>query len=163
MARGGRIDPADHLGRPWRVHVRAAEEGLVLHDVWEVPARLPAGVPLARWVEAFRAEPRALPMRALLGLRLALGRLLGLDRGSAGFVPVYQEPDEQLSRIANRTVTAFLHLSLADRRPRLAVYVRPNGLFGRGYLRLIEPFRRWIVYPALLAAGARAVARLGGR
>jgi hypothetical protein len=93
---------------------------------------------------------------------MALGRVFGLDRGSAGFVSVYQEPDEQLSRIANRTVTAFLHVSLVDRHPRLAVYVRPNGRLGRRYLQLIDPFRRWVVYPALLAAGGRAAARLGG-
>ena len=159
-ATGGRIDPADHLRRPWRVHAIAAAEGLALHDVWEVATPLPAGVPLGRWVEALRAEPRALPSRALFALRAALGRLLGLDRGSAGFVPVYQEPDEVLSRIANRTVTAFLHVSVVDRHPRLAVYVRPNGALGRLYMALIEPFRRWVVYPALLAAGGRAAARL---
>lgn len=145
------------------MHTLATAEGLVLHDVWEVATRLPTGVPLARWVEVLRTERRSLLSRALFGLRMALGRVFGLDRGSAGFAPVYQEPEEQLSRIANRTVTAFLHLSLVDRRPRLAVYVRPNGWLGRGYLWLIEPFRRWVVYPALLAAGGRAAARLDGR
>ncbi|HET8533231.1 MAG TPA: DUF2867 domain-containing protein [Methylomirabilota bacterium] len=162
MAAGGRIDPADHLRRPWRVHAIAAAEGLALHDVWEVATALPAGVPLARWVEALRTEPRSRPARALFAVRVALGRLLGLDRGGSGFVPVYQEPDEVLSRIANRTVTAFLHVSLAEGHPRLAVYVRPNGALGRGYMALIEPFRRWVVYPALLTAGARAAARLAG-
>lgn len=159
----GRIDPADHLRRPWRVHAMAAAEGLALHDVWQVAIPLPPEVPLARWVEALRAEPRGLASRALFGLRRFLGRLLGLDRGGTGFVPVYQESDEVLSRITNRTVTAFLHVSLVERHPRLAVYVRPRGAFGRGYMALIEPFRRWVVYPALLAAGARAAARLGGR
>jgi hypothetical protein len=162
-AAGGRIDPADHLRRPWRVHAIAAAEGLALHDVWEVATPLPAGVPLARWVEALRTEPRSRPSRALFAIRTALGRLLGLDRGGTGFVPVYQEPDEVLSRIANRTVTAFLHVSLAEGHPRLAVYVRPKGALGRAYMVLIDPFRRWVVYPALLAAGARAAARLAGR
>ncbi|MGH7403640.1 MAG: DUF2867 domain-containing protein [Candidatus Rokuibacteriota bacterium] len=160
MPRGGQATLADHRRRPWRVHGLAAGEGLALHDVWEVATPLGPGVTLAAWVEAFRAEPRPLPSRALFGLRTALGRLFGLDRGSAGFVPAYREPDEQLFRIANRTATALLHVSLADRRPRLAVYVRPRGRLGRGYLRLIEPFRRWVVYPALLAAGARAAERL---
>lgn len=160
MAGGGRIDPADHLRRPWRVHGLAAGEGLALHDVWEVATPLAPGVPLAAWLEAFRVERRPLASRVLFSVRAALGRVLGLDRGSAGFVPVYQEPDEQLSRIANRTVTAFLHVSLVDRKPRLAVYVRPKGRLGHAYMGLIEPFRRWVVYPALLAAGSRAVARL---
>jgi hypothetical protein len=154
------VAPADHLCRPWRVHGLAADEGLALHDVWEVATPLAPGVTLAAWLEAFRAEPRPLASRALFGVRGALGRLLGLDRGSAGFVPAYREADEQLFRIANRTVTAFLHVSLADRRPRLAVYVRPEGRLGRAYLRIIEPFRRWVVYPALLAAGGRAASRL---
>ena len=160
MAIGGRIAPADHLRRPWRVHGLAAGEGLALHDVWEVALPLAPGVTLAAWLEAFRAEPRPLASRALFGLRAALGRVLRLDRGSAGLVPAYQDADEQLFRIANRTVTAFLHVSVADRRPRFAVYVRPKGRLGQVYMQLIEPFRRWVVYPAMLAAGSRAVARL---
>lgn len=141
----------------------AAAEGLGLHDVWEVAVPLPAGVPLERWIEALRAEPRGRASRALFGLRVALGRLLGLDRGGTGFVPVYRERDEALSRISNRTVVAFLHYSLVDRHPRLAVYVHPRGVLGRAYMALIDPFRRRVVYPALLAAGAQAAERLGGR
>ena len=160
MAGGARLHPGDHLRRPWRVHALAAAEGLALHDVWEVATPLAPGVTLAAWLEAFRAERRGRASRALFALRGLLGRLLGLDRGSAGFVPAYRDADEQLFRIANRTVTGYLHVSLAERRPRLAVYVRPNGRLGHGYLRLIEPFRRLVVYPALLAAGARAAARL---
>ena len=160
MPGGGRIDPADHVRRPWRVHALAAAERLALHDVWEVATPLAPGVTLAAWLEAFRGEPRSLASRALFGVRAALGRVLRLDRGSTGFVPAYQEPDEQLFRIANRTVTAFLHVSVADRWPRLTVYVRPKGRLGHVYMQLIEPFRRWVVYPAMLAAGARAAVRL---
>jgi hypothetical protein len=49
-----------------------------------------------------------------------------------------------------------------ERRPRLAVYVRPRGRFGRWYMRGIDPARRAIVYPSLLAAGRRAARRLAG-
>jgi len=163
MAPGGRIDPADHLCRPWRVHALAAAEGLALHDVWEVAVVLPADVPLERWVHALRAEPRGAVSGALFGLRRAVGRLLGLDRGRGGLVPVYREREEMLSRISNRTVVAFAHYSLAGGRPRLAIYVRPKGALGRGYMTLIDPFRRLVIYPALVAAGARAAERLGGR
>jgi uncharacterized protein DUF2867 len=163
MSPGGRIDPADHLARPWRVHALAAAEGLALHDIWEVPTPLPADVSLAHWIEAFRGEQWSAATRALFAIRWWLGRRFGWDRGSAGFVPIYQEPEEQLSRIENRTVTGFLHLSLVERRPRLAVYVRPHGALGRAYMRLIELFRRRVVYPALLAAGVRAVRRLAPR
>jgi len=78
------------------------------------------------------------------------------------FTAVYAEPEEWLHRIDNRTVSAFLHLSLAGRRPRMAVYVRPRGRLGGWYLRAIDPFRRHIVYPSLVAAGRRAVRRLAG-
>ncbi len=96
-------------------------------------------------------------MTALFALRSALGRLLRLDVGSAGFEPVYAEPVERLYRIENRTVTALAHIALVDRRPRLAVYVRPHGQLGRAYLRAIEPFRRHVVYPSLIRAASRAV------
>ena len=142
------------------MHALARAEGLALHDVWEVDAALPPGATLAEWVEAWRRERQGAATRALFALRWRLGRLLGLDRGSAGFTAVYAEPDEQLHRIDNRTVSAFLHLSLVERRPRLAVYVRPRGQFGRWYMRGIDPFRRRIVYPSLLAAGRRAARRL---
>ena len=160
MARPRPLDPADHLRRPWRVHALARAEGLALHDVWEVDTALPPGTTLARWAEAWRQERQGAATRALFALRWALGRVLGLDHGSAGFTPVYVEPEEQLHRIDNRTVSAFLHLSLAGRRPRLAVYVRARGRLGRWYMRGIDPVRRSIVYPGLLAAGRRAARRL---
>jgi hypothetical protein len=133
-----------------------------LLDVWEVDAELPPGATLEQWVEAFQRERPGLLARTLFVLRGALGRLLRLDPGGTGFIEVYTEADERLRRIDNRTVSALLHFSLASRRPRLAVYARPKGWVGRVYLRAIEPFRRHVVYPALLAAGRRAVDRLHG-
>jgi hypothetical protein len=32
----------------------------------------------------------------------------------------------------------------------MAVLVKPNGLFGRGYMAAIRPFRHLIVYPPLI-------------
>jgi hypothetical protein len=32
----------------------------------------------------------------------------------------------------------------------MAVYVKPRGPLGKGYMALIKPFRHWIVYPALM-------------
>jgi hypothetical protein len=32
----------------------------------------------------------------------------------------------------------------------LAVYVKPNGLLGRGYIAAIRPFRHLIVYPQMV-------------
>ena len=89
MARPRPIDPADHLGRPWGVHALARAEGLALHDIWEVDATLPPGATLAQWVEILRRERLGARTRALFALRWGLGRVLGLDRGSAGFTLVY--------------------------------------------------------------------------
>ena len=154
------MDPADHLRRAWRVHALAAAAGLHLHDVWEVDAQIPSSTPLERWIEAFRGERRGAATRVLFGIRRAVGWVLRLDAKGTGFRPVYAEAEEQLFRIENRTVVAFMHLSLADRRPRIAVYVRPKGRLGGVYMRLIDPFRRAVVYPGLLAAGRRAALRV---
>ena len=121
---------------------------------------VPAGRTLEDWLAVFQREPRGSAADALFAIRRAVGVLLRLDRGSPGFVAVYTEVNERLLRIDNRTVSALLHFSLADQRPRLAVYVQPKGWLGRAYLRAIEPFRRRFVYPSLLAAGGRAAARL---
>jgi hypothetical protein len=124
---------------------------------------LPAGTMLAEGLAAFQRERLGAAARALFAVRRAIGLMFRLDRGGRGFVPVYTEDNERLFRIDNRTVSAFLHFPLADRRPRLAVYVKPQGWLGRAYLWAIEPFRHQIVYPSLLAAGARAAARLHAR
>ena len=145
------------------MHALAAAEGLHLHDVWEVDAQIPSSTPLERWIEAFRGERRGVATRVLFGIRWAVGWVLRLDAKGTGFRPVYAEAEEQLFRIENRTVVAFMHLSLADRRPRIAVYVRPKGRLGGLYMRLIDPFRRAVVYPGLLAAGRRAALRVGAR
>ena len=143
------------------MHALAAAEGLDLHDVWEVDAQIPSSASLEGWFEAFRGERRGAVTRVLFGIRRAVGWVLRLDAKGTGFKPVYAEAEEQLFRIENRTVVAFMHLSLADRRPRIAVYVRPKGRLGSLYMRLIDPFRRAVVYPALLAAGRRAALRVG--
>lgn len=154
------MDPADHLRRPWRVHAVAAADGASLHDVWQIDAPLRPEATLERWIEAFREERHGLASRGLFAIRRLLGRVLRLDRADSRFEPVYREPEEQLLRIDNRTVTAYLHVSLADRHPRLAVYVRTKGRVGAAYMRLIEPFRRHVVYPGLVAAGRRAALRV---
>src|ERR1700683_2779110 len=39
---------------------------------------------------------------------------------------------------------------------QLAVYVKPNGLFGQGYMAAITPFRYLIVYPSMIKQIGRA-------
>ncbi len=72
-----------------------------------------------------------------------------------GFQTVYLFPDESLEEISNKTVHALLHLSWVNKggslhTARLAVYVKARGGIGRWYIRLITPFRYWLVYPALM-------------
>lgn len=88
----------------------------------------------------------------------------GTMRGS--FRTLYLFADEALAEVRNGTVHAFLATAL---RPRpdgytlyWAVYVKPIGPITRIYMALIDPFRRFIVYPSLIretqAAWARAYA-----
>jgi hypothetical protein len=41
-------------------------------------------------------------------------------------------------------------------RSQLAVYVKPNGLLGTGYMAAIRQFRHLIVYPQMLRQIGRA-------
>jgi len=76
--------------------------------------------------------------------------------GSGVFNPVYKLENELLSEIENKTVHAALHLSRVPDRDtwtiHMAVYVKPKGRFGKGYMQFIKPFRVWIVYPSLMNA-----------
>lgn len=69
------------------------------------------------------------------------------------FRVLYVRDDEALSEFRNATVHAFLALAL---RPHsrgytlyLAVYVKPVSRFTALYMALIDPFRRFLVYPEL--------------
>ena len=70
------------------------------------------------------------------------------------FRVVYRFEDELLLEVHNRTVHAALLTALAragtGHRFYLAVYVCRGGWITRAYMALIDPFRRWILYPALL-------------
>ena len=79
----------------------------------------------------------------------------GLSFASLPFEPLYQTDVEFAAEISNRTVHAAMHLAWAEQgndryQGQMAVYVKPRGVFGKGYMELIKPFRHWIVYPALM-------------
>lgn len=79
----------------------------------------------------------------------------------APFALVYLLREEFAAEMANRTVHAVMHLGwvpdgVGGYRGQMAVLVKPNGRLGSLYMKGIKPFRRWPVYPALLAyVGAR--------
>jgi hypothetical protein len=80
---------------------------------------------------------------------------------------LYRFEDEQLSELRNATVHAFASLSI---RPTsdgylayLGVFVKPVHRFTRLYMGAIAPFRRLIVYPAVIRTMQRTWAeRYGG-
>jgi hypothetical protein len=74
----------------------------------------------------------------------------------SGFVKLYELADESLLEVRNATVHAFLAEAL---RPAgegyllyWAVYVAPVSRLTGLYMALIEPFRRFIVYPSVLGS-----------
>jgi Protein of unknown function (DUF2867) len=74
------------------------------------------------------------------------------------FAPLYLLDDEFAAEIANRTMHGVMHLGLVPDptggyRVQMAVLVKPNGMLGTAYMAAIRPFRRLIVYPALLRQG----------
>jgi hypothetical protein len=87
---------------------------------------------------------------------------------SLPFVPLYRTEDEFAAELSNQTVHGVMHLAWVERdlgryKGQMAVYVKPRGLLGRGYMALIKPFRYWIVYPALMRQIEREWSERGPR
>jgi hypothetical protein len=176
-----RILAREYERLPLRVHDLLA--GVPLHDAWAVDLpRTRSGVTLAEFSRLASGRPFALSpvARALLGVRLFVGRRLGWDREPdawesfetrlttadrsrsqtpAGtreghFRVVYRFENEQLLEIVNRTVHAAALSALFETahayRFVFGVYVRRVSRFTPVYMALIDPFRRSIVYPSLL-------------
>ncbi len=83
------------------------------------------------------------------------GTAADVDFGSLPFVPLYRTDAEFAAEMSNQTVHGVMHLAWVDQgegryQGQMAVYVKPRGRFGKGYMALIKPFRYWIVYPALM-------------
>ena len=76
------------------------------------------------------------------------------------FLLLYQFPDEALSETRNATVHGYVCTALARTatgyRLYWGVYVLPASWLTRPYLIAIEPFRRFILYPAMLRRIRRA-------
>jgi hypothetical protein len=69
------------------------------------------------------------------------------------FRVLYVLPNEAVSEIRNATVHGFLALALTHREQGyvvyMAIYVKAISRFTTLYMALIDPFRRFVVYPAL--------------
>jgi hypothetical protein len=70
------------------------------------------------------------------------------------FRVLFVSPREAVSEVRNATVHGFSVFALLERgsgyRLYWAIYVRPVGRITWWYMRLIDPFRRIIIYPAVL-------------
>lgn len=85
----------------------------------------------------------------------------GPDHDRMPLKAVYELDHEAARELANKTVHTVMHLGWTagadvDHELRMAVLVKPNGLFGRLYMAAIAPFRHLIVYPALTRQWERA-------
>jgi hypothetical protein len=98
---------------------------------------------LARVSESLRARSEAPP-----------GTMEG------GFRLLYLLGQESLSEIRNATVHAFLCAALREQpdgyRLYWGIYVKPVSRLTPLYMALIEPFRRFVVYPAIFRRLRRA-------
>jgi hypothetical protein len=83
------------------------------------------------------------------------------------FASLYLTEDEFAAETANRTMHGVMHIGRVPDptggfRAQMAVLVKPNGLFGTGYMAAIRPFRHRIVYPALMRSIERELRTVGG-
>jgi Protein of unknown function (DUF2867) len=141
----------------------ATADSLPARFLWSLRDRLGRWLDLGRISAPVDREAEArLPIPGTTETSLA-GRLpddlrdtaLDVDFGSLPFEPLYRTEREFAAEVSNRTVHGVMHLAWVEQRSdryqaQMAVYVKPRGPFGKGYMALIKPFRYWIVYPALM-------------
>jgi hypothetical protein len=158
----GSLDPADGDSRATRL-------------LWELRDRLGDWFGLGRIVVPANGGSAApagkLPIPGTREASLT-GRLpddlrntaANLDFGSLPFTALYRTDVEAAAELSNQTVHGVAHFAWVDQgegryQGQMAVYVKPRGRFGRGYMALIKPFRYLIVYPALMRQFERAWSR----
>jgi hypothetical protein len=175
-----RIPNAEHESRAWRIREIAPDFTLEDVWALPVHGGADDFQALLENMSSFDPEGTgSLPARMLFLIRDQIGRRLGIDSdpdgaslrgrlpddlrdtavdlrfGALPFVPLYRTDDEFAAEISNRTVHGVIHLAWVDEgegryQGQMAIYVKPRGALGRGYMALIKPFRYWVVYPALM-------------
>ena len=153
----------------WLVELSGGGPGVTILDIRELLSieKFSSGSPAVRLLFRLRnrlgrlfgwdREPSTAPRESFLE------RLSPIDRESSLVVPgtlegafrvLFVSPREAISEIHNSTVHAFSVFALAERssgyRLYWAIYVRPVGRITFWYMRLIDPFRRFIIYPAIM-------------
>jgi uncharacterized protein DUF2867 len=152
----------------------ATDGSLPTRVLWQVRDLLGKWFGLGRITEG--PEPATLPIPGSTSTTLAdrlPSDLVGtLDPrmvpGDAPFTALYRTDREYAAEMSNATVHSIMHLGWAHvgggtYQAQMAVYVKPRGVLGRGYMALIKPFRYAFVYPDLMRVVERAWRRSGDR
>ena len=165
----------------WAVPLSGGGAGRTIQDVWTV------------FIAGVEAAPRVVKglfrLRGLVGALLGwdqprsawnaesyVHRLSPADRAQSLVAPgtpdgnfrlLYRFEGEQLSELRNSTVHAFASLSICETPggylAYLGVFVQPVHRFTRLYMGAIAPFRRLVVYPAVIRKMQSAWADRFGR
>ena len=108
---------------------------------------------LFHWDGAQRLEAED-SYRLRVGAKLRASSIRPAGTTDGPFALLYQLDREMLSEVRNATVHAFSCMALrpvaGGYRFYWAIYVKPVSRFTPFYMALIEPFRRFIVYPSIL-------------
>ena len=152
----------------------ANADSLPARALWRLRDRLGSLLSLGRISAPSDSDAGGLPIPGTSETSLA-GRLpedlrgtaADVDFGSLPFEPLYRTDVEFAAEVSNQTVHGVLHLAWVEEgegryKGQMAVYVKPRGLFGQGYMQLIKPFRHWVVYPALMRQTERTWKRRRG-
>jgi CubicO group peptidase (beta-lactamase class C family) len=165
----------------WAIRLSGGGDGRTVQGAWAVMvAGLDSAPAVVRWLFRVRTRIGALlgwdQRRAAWDAESYTNRLSPADRARSQVVPgtpdgafrlLYRFEDEQLSELRNSTVHAFVSLSI---RPMPGGYLAYLGVFVRSvhrftglYMMAIAPFRRLVIYPAVIRKMQRAWAeRYGG-
>ncbi len=165
----------------WAIRLPGGGAGRTIQDVWAVfIAGVGAAPPIVKGLFRLRGRIGALlgwdQQRPAWNAESYVHRLSAADRAQSTAAPgtrdgnfrlLYRFEDEQLSELRNATVHAFASLSIRQTPggylAYLGVFVQPVHRFTRLYMGAIAPFRRLVVYPAVIRKMQSAWAERYGR
>ena len=152
----------------WAIRLAGGGAGRTIQDVRAVfIAGVEAAPPIVKLLFSLRGRIGALlgwdRQRPAWNAESSVHRLSAADRARSTAAPgtpdgrlslLYRFENEQLSERRNATVHAFSSLSIREvpggYLAYLAIYVQPVHRFTWLYMRAIAPFRRLVVYPAII-------------
>jgi len=152
----------------WAIRLPGGGPGRTIQEVRAVfIAGVEAAPPIVKTLFRLRGRIGALlgwdQRRPVWNAESYVHRLSAADRAQSTAAPgtpdgrlslLYRFENEQLSELRNATVHAFSSLSIRQTPggylAYLAIYVQPVHRFTRLYMRAIAPFRRLVVYPAII-------------